>query len=143
MTAQDIPEDVHSAAFAVLRAALLDDRCGISIRMTMGGGSLRAFLEAIGKGIMADRESRAPTPSPDGWQPIETAPRDGTEVLILRDGRLALGWWSDDPYRPEPVPFWHGTDVHDYGKKWAQKTQPTHWMPLPAAPSPAEPEAGQ
>jgi len=59
------------------------------------------------------------------WQPIETAPTDGTFVLIT-DGdsieiahNLGNGWWTSA-----------GLDF-DYGK-WDEYL--THWMPLPEFP---------
>lgn len=56
------------------------------------------------------------------WQPIETAPRDGTSVLLLgRSGRHADGVIE---------PNGNGEWVWPY-----VMAEPTHWMPLPAPPS--------
>lgn len=60
------------------------------------------------------------------WQPIETAPKDGTLILVgtgeLQDPKdLWLSWWYD--YRGE--------------QKWAEKppelSEPTHWKRIPSA----------
>ena len=58
------------------------------------------------------------------WQPIETAPKDGTVILTWTDGLgdgaympmayNAAGGWSE---------YWGNSDL-----------LPTHWMPLPPAP---------
>ena len=68
------------------------------------------------------------------WQPIETAPRDGTEVLVCRvyeggQARYAVAYNYDDGNG------WR--DMGDLG--WAGMTndddnRPTHWMPLPEPP---------
>ena len=68
----------------------------------------------------------------DIWQPIETAPKDGTWILlrgesgyINRPYRAHVGRW-DGVYRPlEP---WQTSeaDAFEYDGK-----PPTHWMPLP------------
>ena len=74
------------------------------------------------------------------WQPIETAPKEGTDVI--------LSWWTlgssdrkrivqagrfdkdngDGEYHSETWAscFWDG---------WDTPPTPTHWMPLPAPPS--------
>ena len=74
----------------------------------------------------------------DGWQPIETAPRDA-DILVYG---LAQVWTDSCPV------FWQGqagwdeeyaswlTTAHD-DKGEPLKVIPTHWMPLPAAPQPA------
>jgi hypothetical protein len=62
------------------------------------------------------------------WRPIETAPKDGTRILIATplDGVMSSeffgGLWQNIPWRREG----------------AARGQPTHWMPLPPAPKGAE-----
>jgi len=78
------------------------------------------------------------------WQPIETAPKDGTAILLHGDGRTTLGNWcapSDTPtikyqdgFAPEPEweefePFWASWDGG-----FTEEHPATHWMPLPAPP---------
>jgi hypothetical protein len=76
------------------------------------------------------------------WQPIETAPKDGTPFLTFsqyaadnpREGALGtkstpvlvMAWLPSDrePYPVDEHGDWH--DLHCY--------DPTHWMPLPVPP---------
>ena len=82
------------------------------------------------------------SPQPEGWQPIETAPKDGTSVLIVmeRGGRRFVGeahyldrddsdcgWWWAGEYPGS----YHASMIGD---------PVTHWMPLPAAPVLPTPE---
>lgn len=61
------------------------------------------------------------------WQPIETAPKDGTHLLAYRPGwHMAEAWWRADV----PDAGWGG-----YGWFYPSWDQPTHWQPLPAAPA--------
>jgi hypothetical protein len=61
------------------------------------------------------------------WQPIETAPRDGTAVLCFRllDGKpeIKTAYW-----RPDREAF--GGEAWSYFPSYP----PTHWMPLPEPP---------
>lgn len=57
------------------------------------------------------------------WQPIETAPKDGTNILVHSPEGEQVAWWSEG---------WNkflttggGDDLWD---------EPTNWMPLPLPP---------
>lgn len=67
-----------------------------------------------------------------GWQPIETAPKDGSEVLVCKP--FMDGW-------AHYVVFWlrdKGWTVWSNAEGW-ELAEPTHWMPLPAPPTPKSP----
>lgn len=63
------------------------------------------------------------------WQPIETAPKDGTQVLLWRDETI-VGRWQIDDRRP----YWTGGDIYWRGVRWCRDHNPTHWQPLPEPP---------
>jgi hypothetical protein len=63
------------------------------------------------------------------WQPIETAPKDGTPIWLFypeahEQDRQAVGWWVNDFREPR---WMDHADAHDF-------IQPSHWMPLPEPP---------
>lgn len=61
------------------------------------------------------------------WQPIETAPVDGGQIIA--GYWRHEGWWTDI-YDAEP----HSFDAKDHG--FSRSAAPlTHWMPLPLPPS--------
>lgn len=62
------------------------------------------------------------------WHPIATAPKDGTEVLLLgRNGLRDVGRW-----------FECGNNEPGFFAVHAVKWEPTHWMPLPPPPTDGE-----
>lgn len=63
------------------------------------------------------------------WQPIETAPKDGTSVLFyLRHGGFCFGGWQEwEDSTGKSMSAWQ-----DNGEGFT--LDPTHWMPLPAPP---------
>lgn len=87
-----------------------------------------------------------------GWQPIETAPRDGTVVKLLipyepsifsEEQCADVGYWQD----------WSQASMKRMGMDWEKwgggcwrfngddgefDIQPTHWMPLPSPPEPQQ-----
>lgn len=85
--------------------------------------------------IMAEMARAALQPA-SAWQPIETAPKDGTFVLLYP----SRGWVSDvEPYDCE-VGYWDSDDNvwRSYGPIAEDYHGPTHWCPLPPAPPAGE-----
>ena len=74
--------------------------------------------------------------TPSEWQPIETAPKDGTPILGCR-----LSWTH--PYvfvylnGPSLIEGWHDFNISPTGRR---PHDLTHWQPLPTVP-PQPPEA--
>lgn len=68
------------------------------------------------------------------WQSIETAPTDGTKLLLLSPfAGICVGWFDSDTFAKKPKPFW------SLISNWRSTTDarakpPTHWMPLPELP---------
>ena len=68
------------------------------------------------------------------WQPIETAPQDGREVLLLNFPRTLVGHWMPGGHCIEDHPpidagwyFWGGS-------QFERVAGPSHWMSLPLTP---------
>lgn len=78
------------------------------------------------------------------WQPISTAPRDGTRILAVSRSGVDIAYWNEpSPYyefKPHPTisnafvqiltcaeGYWIGTEI-------SPLIEVTHWMPLPPAP---------
>jgi len=92
----------------------------------------------------------------DGWQPIETAPRDGTEILIaigsdyigsafyavvaIGSDYIGSAFYADDDSDPYPWKFFDRNGIKPLANGIRDdRMGPTHWMPLPAPPSSAKP----
>ncbi len=62
------------------------------------------------------------------WQSTETAPKDGTEILLkipLQGRDYVSAYWFD-----RSIGFWRNRTNH-----WISPDTPTHWMPLPKPPA--------
>ena len=59
----------------------------------------------------------------DKWKTIESAPKDGADIILYSHDDTAIGFWSD------------------FAKDWQvgseRFTNPTHWMPVPESPQDA------
>jgi len=73
------------------------------------------------------------------WQPIETAPRDGTRIIVNQSNtmfhKFAEVHWGQAPN------YKIGWVGHDNEGTYLSKN-PTHWMPLPDAPAADAAEVG-
>lgn len=68
------------------------------------------------------------------WQPIETAPRDGTEILVTSEyGDVSVVRWLHNDWQGmcdgEPSIAAQGDTYTDYHHPFC-----SHWMPLPEPP---------
>lgn len=106
--------------------ATLKTTCGVIYEIDKASIAARAALSVEEKG---EAEAVA-------WQPIKTAPKDGTEVLIwlaapysrIEKARWYTPWanWQAGCLPIDPV----RDEMHGIGS-----AVPTHWRPLPAPPS--------
>jgi hypothetical protein len=71
------------------------------------------------------------------WQPIETAPRDGTEILALEVDVDRLSYavvtWEQGEGGPG-LEFGEWRDMGDIGAAGMYEFEPQWWMPLPEPP---------
>lgn len=65
------------------------------------------------------------------WQGMDTAPRDGTKLMLWMKDKIYFGSWFENKTYPT-ISRWKV----ELPSSW--QDQPTHWMPLP--PPPAERE---
>lgn len=80
------------------------------------------------------------------WQPIETAPKDGTKVLVFRDGKVLPAFWGElvrgyfvwmmkaGPRDDDAVHCLGPEHDIDGNRDRFHHPGPTHWMPLPEPP---------
>jgi hypothetical protein len=67
------------------------------------------------------------------WQPIETAPKDGTDIMLFEPSYgCVIAYWGIAPAGTDDTEQW----LESYIDERLFKSQPpTHWMPLPKSPS--------
>ena len=81
------------------------------------------------------------------WQPIETAPKDGAEIILCRGKRVTCGAWVEEDEETMSEYHSNGTYLGEYptGKIYpaywmsqdggfTDEEPPTHWMALPEPP---------
>lgn len=97
--------------------------------------------------IEAALAARRTTPDREAWQSIETAPKDGRTLLLgylnaCGKWRTVRGQWMsqnyideywEDPDDVEPGWFETAEEAEDIPNCWG--IDPSHWMPLPTAPT--------
>jgi hypothetical protein len=106
---------------------LISDRCGDGPSGPNYDPELLDVLSEAAAALEAARE--------DGWQPIETAPRDGSRILAM----IRWSWSDGTDGEAQDVIYWHtggkfwacGTPMN-YVQGLDEGVEPTHWRPLPA-----------
>ena len=72
------------------------------------------------------------------WQTIDSAPKDGTQVLLWCDNYgVEIGSYRNDMNDDEgDDPCWLDNSHDDFSCGYASTPlSPTHWMPLPEGPN--------
>lgn len=96
---------------------------------------------------IADNTAQTTAGTVNPWQPMETAPRDGTQILACISGTDIAHVCYPKRF-PKPIVEMKGRDmekseagdvweyfrdeVHAIGHSWS--FVPTHWMPIPTLP---------
>lgn len=80
---------------------------------------LLAEMDAALTGSVAQRS---------GWRPLDTAPKDGTRIILSWGGKSVSGWYLDNS-KSAHLP-WEGWRVASM-EAWP-KGQPDAWQPFPA-----------
>jgi len=65
----------------------------------------------------------------DKWHPMETAPKDGTNILAFDPAD------TDEVCQGYVVVRWHRDEWVEASGEQYQTYKPTHWMPLPGKPT--------
>jgi hypothetical protein len=64
------------------------------------------------------------------WRPIDTAPKDGTEIILGSPNFVTCGKWDNSGFFELNVEFW---ESEAFGPP--EQLNATHWMPLPHRPA--------
>lgn len=121
------PEPAAGMVEAVARAIWRDSENSAKSRW---GTPPNMYISMAKAAIAAMPQAQPVIPPGDGWQPIETVPKDGTKVLVIYShGAIELLVWHGVMWRQSC----------DLGLIVTSRDQ-THWMPLPNPPEhPASP----
>jgi len=79
------------------------------------------------------RAAAAALQGAEGWRTMESAPKDGTEILVVNDrGRFIVSWSGSRP-PDDCLPNWW---VVYSGKGWRdlRGSEPAYWRPVPPPP---------
>lgn len=81
-----------------------------------------------------------------GWRTIDSAPLDGTEIILRKGDRVTSGayieWTETESHFHGSTGVYLGVTECDSGADWqswdggfCKDDAPTHWQPLPAPPT--------
>ena len=73
----------------------------------------------------------APPAPTEQWMPIETAPKDGSRLILTDGAKVFRGGFARLESKEHPDAYWMNFDDCDV-------CHPTHWQPEPALPAPPQ-----
>lgn len=103
---------------------------------------LASYYAACNREAVLGLIARLRAAEADDWIPIESAPLDGSEILLMRGERVTSGawieWTTTCPEYHSSTGAYLGQSEQDSGASWAswdggftEEEPPTHWRRLP------------
>src|SRR5690606_32655665 len=110
-----------------------ESRAITALKVTLFG--VECYLPASIAEAVQERCDESALEQREGWRPIETAPRDGTRILLGYAGiHSEEGYWMADANRNHwGETGWFASDEDVLCK---HPSHPDAWMPLPTPPNP-------
>lgn len=141
LAAQQVP----SPSYDELWQAMQDVETWAATLPTFSVVEEGGFEACVSNIIRAIKLAAAPqVPAVPQWLPIETAPKDGSHLILACNGESFIGFWFELPFKEfrDVDGFYVGQQ--DAEANWLRiadgdQCEPTHWMPLPAAPGAPQP----
>ena len=128
--ADDLPEALRRSTAADGKTELFNLHGYPLMVRAVDFNRLHAESEMRRTALLDEMQKAAPTAQAQGWQSIETAPKEGVFLVFIRD--------EVRPARRMQVANWH-PNVKIVGGLFAfDCAKVTHWMPLPNPPTSAE-----
>lgn len=112
---------------------MTEDLGMIACRAMDKAWSLPAYesWQAVADAVVAAHEARR-------WRPIESAPKDGTPILVENDrGVHCVRWEAEEAHGDASFDGWYVDDGKS-NLRVLRGTEPTHWTPIPAPPKEGE-----
>jgi len=134
----------NRALISSIKALLILDQKGTLVPHGIGG---------LARDLLHSASIRLARAEAEGWRPIESAPRDGSKIMLgyIPDEEHEFGfvgqgrWWPSDDDGPDNMGHDAGFMDCDFeffqcGRSFGNPDymgrglQPTHWQPLPSPP---------
>jgi hypothetical protein len=87
--------------------------------------ALAKWMMRHGIGSQTDHERLVEIGDGLEWKPIPEAPKDGTQIVLLVNGKATAGWWRYDGWNDGWCLL---------GSSFVTSHRASHWKPLPAPP---------
>lgn len=137
LQAISIPQDGGAVSDETLREILANHVGAPVLPVHLHGEAMVSATTALAAMRTVSR-LRGEGEIPEGWRPIESAPKDG-DVLLCgpRNGKIVVksGRWDAQRYNEKPRPYWA---IYGWPTTWCREFEPEFWMPLPPPPSQKE-----
>ncbi len=137
-------DDPRPGSIPAASAALTACLAAVDRVIEQNDGHVAAGVDwhALRGSILRGRAALA-APKAEAWQPIATAPKNGTHVLVIvmtsKEPRADIAHWNEGEWRAGTDDCWDDARGKG-GEVLGYYADATHWMPLPAPPTSPAPQ---